>query len=366
MCVSGTPELMAAAQMQRPYSQSMYHTPQSTSPTSVVSQQGHDYSRMYTPQGGQLNPPLPYGNYTTMSQLPAFGHHPGQGHSQGHTAAGSPLLLSQQQSVGSLVHQSTNASGLDSAPARSELEMSLQRPLDLARSQSRSLTDPITSNQSIGGTRPPPSSSGGGAGGSGAAPGPIPATTPLVVRQDGNGVQWISFEYSRERVKMSYTIRCDVESVDVDALDADFKGENCVYPRACVAKGDYKGNRFAYENECNTVGWALAELNACLRQKRGLIQRAVDSWRNSNANPKLRSRRVRRLAKNDKRQREQLSNNQTLMGISGLSRTPSMSLPMSRSSLGMGLPQLHHHHTAHSEGSINSGPENVSGMFHHL
>ena len=358
---------MAAAQMRPSYSQPMYHTPQSTSPTSVVSQQGHDYSRMYTPQAGQLNPPLQYNTYTPLTQLPAFGHHPGQGHTQSHTTAGSPLLLSQQQSVGPLAHQSTNNSSvLESSPARNEIEMSLQRPLDLTRSQSRSLTDPITSNQSMSGARPPPSSSGGVTGGTGAAPGPIPATTPLVVRQDGNGVQWISFEYSRERVKMSYTIRCDVESVDTEGLDADFKAENCVYPRACVPKGDYKGNRFAYENECNTVGWALADLNACLRQKRGLIQRAVDSWRNSNGNPKLRSRRVRRLAKNDKRQREQLSNNQTLMGIPGISRTPSMSLPMSRSSLGLGLPQLHHHHTAHSEGSINSGPENVSGMFHHL
>lgn len=48
------------------------------------------------------------------------------------------------------------------------------------------------------------------------APAPIPATTPLIVRQDHNGVQWIPFEYSRDRVKMEYTIRCDVESVNGD------------------------------------------------------------------------------------------------------------------------------------------------------
>lgn len=130
-----------------------------------------------------------------------------------------------------------------------------------------------------------------------AAPGPIPATTPLVVRQDQNGVQWIAFEYSRDRVKMEYTIRCDVESVDVNTLTQEFKTENCVYPRACCAKDQYKGNRLHYETECNTVGWALAQLNPCLRGKRGLIQRAVDSWRNSNQDPRLRSRRVRRMAK---------------------------------------------------------------------
>ena len=130
-----------------------------------------------------------------------------------------------------------------------------------------------------------------------AAPGPIPATTPLVVRQDNNGVQWIAFEYSRDRVKMEYTIRCDVESVNVDRLTAAFKEENCVYPRACGPKESYRGNRLVYETECNTVGWSLAELNPCLRGKRGLIQRAVDSWRNSNSDSKLRSRRVRRMNK---------------------------------------------------------------------
>ena len=130
-----------------------------------------------------------------------------------------------------------------------------------------------------------------------AAPGPIPATTPLVVRQDQNGVQWIAFEYSRERVKLEYTIRCDVESVDTNSLKDEFKTANCVYPRANVNKDGYTGNRLGYESECNTVGWALAELNPMLREKRGLIQRAVDSWRNSNQNPRLRSRRVRRQAK---------------------------------------------------------------------
>lgn len=142
----------------------------------------------------------------------------------------------------------------------------------------------------------PPGSAGSGPNSS-AAPGPIPATTPLVVRQDNTGVQWIAFEYSRDRVKMEYTIRCDVESINIDDLTPEFKNANCVYPRACCGKNEYKGNRLHYESECNAVGWALAQLNPNLREKRGLIQRAVDSWRNSNQDPRLRSRRVRRQAK---------------------------------------------------------------------
>ncbi|KAK8209029.1 hypothetical protein M8818_003993 [Zalaria obscura] len=154
-----------------------------------------------------------------------------------------------------------------------------------------------------------------------AAPGPIPATTPLVVRQDQNGVQWIAFEYSRDRIKMEYTIRCDVESVNIDELSPEFKSANCVYPRACGGKDAYKGNRLHYESECNAVGWALAELNPMLREKRGLIQRAVDSWRNSNQDPRLRSRRM--------------------VATAG---------------------QLHHHSAGHGV----SGAEDVSGMFHQM
>ncbi|TKX20778.1 hypothetical protein C1H76_7166 [Elsinoe australis] len=138
-----------------------------------------------------------------------------------------------------------------------------------------------------------------------AAPGPIPATTPLVVKQDQSGVQWIAFEYSRDRIKQEYTIRCDVESVDTERLSDEFKSANCVYPRAYVHKEQYKGNRLQYETECNAVGWSLAKLNPVLQEKRGLIQRAVDSWRNSNQDPKLRSRRVRRMNKvKDRRERQ--------------------------------------------------------------
>jgi len=203
-----------------------------------------------------------------------------------------------------------------------------------------------------------------------AAPGPIPATTPLVVRQDGNGVQWIAFEYSRDRVKMEYTIRCDVESVNVDTLSPEFKTENCVYPRACCSKDQYRGNRLVYETECNTVGWALAELNPCLRGKRGLIQRAVDSWRNSNQDPRLRSRRVRRMAKINTRKQVQAATQHTHMpgpgGPAGMPPSGGMGPGGSAGSMGkpslasMGGPQLHHHH-AHPDGSAPGGPDDGSG-----
>lgn len=49
--------------------------------------------------------------------------------------------------------------------------------------------------------------------------------------------------------------------------------------------------------ECNCIGWFLAYINVSIRKRRGLIQRAVDSWRNTNVNPSLRSRRVRRLSR---------------------------------------------------------------------
>jgi hypothetical protein len=51
-----------------------------------------------------------------------------------------------------------------------------------------------------------------------------------------------------------------------------------------------------YETECNELGWKLAHLNKEeIAGKRGLIQRAVDSYRNRY--PSMRSRRVARQEK---------------------------------------------------------------------
>lgn len=207
----------------------------------------------------------------------------------------------------------------------------------------------------------PPSSAGANPS---AAPGPIRATTPLVVRQDNNGVQWIAFEYSRDRVKMEYTIRCDVESVNADTLSAEFKTDNCVYPRACCTKEQYKGNRLMYESQCNTVGWALAELNTCLRGKRGLIQRAVDSWRNSNANVRLRSRRVRRQAKAVSRKSSNAGSTNAVpsSGVPGTpAGMPSTPNPMAAPDNRQASNGMMTHHHGRTDGAVAGNTTDMNG-----
>ena len=323
---------------------------------------------------------MQYSQYPPMSQVPSYAQHSGQTPQQPQSMSAQPTLMQYQQAhQQAMAHQppQTPTQDITNSP-RPKIEPSaMQRPMDPTSLQ-RPAAPQIAANGTPSGTpsttngmhqNTPGSSSGVN---SNAAPGPIPATTPLVVRQDNNGVQWIAFEYSRDRVKMEYTIRCDVESVNVDNLGPDFKTENCVYPRACCSKDQYRGNRLVYETECNTVGWALADLNPCLRGKRGLIQRAVDSWRNSNSDPKLRSRRVRRMAKlNNRRQSHPPGQMATPAGsapATGVPSAPPMTAPIQRQpqpAMAMGTPQLHHHHN-HPDGNPPNGSEDVSGMFHHM
>ncbi|KAI9492649.1 hypothetical protein BDB00DRAFT_788636 [Zychaea mexicana] len=111
-----------------------------------------------------------------------------------------------------------------------------------------------------------------------------------------DGIEWVSFVYSHNRVLKRYSIRTDIQTVALDSLDEQFKLDNCVYPRAHLPKETYRGNRWNYETECNRLGWKLAWLNKSeIAGKRGLIQRAVDSYRNRS--PSMRSRRVARQAK---------------------------------------------------------------------
>ncbi|KAJ5836676.1 hypothetical protein N7447_002702 [Penicillium robsamsonii] len=349
---SGPPDLMAStAQMQRPYP-SIYHTPQSSSPASVASQPHEQHGRNMYSQSPQMPPQMfgypPYSPMNPVQPSPYGAHHS----SQQHPLTSQPLMMPPQKAPSQVPpHQSPHlpTSGMSSSPIM-KLDSSqhpttpqqtmLNPPLAATTSHTMSTNNPHASPP-LGGTT------------SSAAPGPIPATTPLVVRQDSNGVQWIAFEYSRDRVKMEYTIRCDVESVIVDTLTQEFKTENCVYPRACCSKDQYRGNRLVYETECNAVGWALAELNPALRGKRGLIQRAVDSWRNSNQDPRLRSRRVRRMAKINRRQSVPArSSHMAQQGPVGPGGPPgpgmsAMPAPVPRPNLGpmsMGPPQMHHHH----------------------
>ena len=363
--------MMAATHMQRPYPP-VYGTPQSNSPASVTSSQSHDqHGRMYGQPSQQLTQGMyAYPHYQPISQVhpSAYSQHSAQS-SQQHPNMSSQHLLMSHQNQTPLQHQpQTPTSAMTNSP-----RPKVERPSDILTLQ-RPPSGPATSSHNTP-TGPPTNGSGihqnppGSAGANpNAAPGPIPATTPLVVRQDNNGVQWIAFEYSRDRVKMEYTIRCDVESVDHNQLSNDFKTDNCVYPRACCQKDQYRGNRLVYETECNTVGWALADLNPCLRGKRGLIQRAVDSWRNSNQDPRLRSRRVRRMAKISTRKSAAPQTPTHLAGSGGPgssaptpSSTNAMAAPTSRPMAGTnGIP---HHHHAHPDGGGPNGSEEVSGMF---
>lgn len=338
---------------------SSYQTPQSNSPASIHSPQTDAHGRpMYA------IPSMPqqmyYPGQYQMQQSP-YGQPPSASHHPSITSTPGTLMSYQQQMQQSQQqphHPSQQQSSIvDSKPSQG----SLQRPASVIAPPHGTPQTPSTSNMA----GLPTSSAGSNPS---AAPGPIPATTPLVVRQDNNGVQWIAFEYSRDRVKMEYTIRCDVESVNVEELSAEFKQANCVYPRACCGKDQYKGNRLHYESECNAVGWALAQLNPPLREKRGLIQRAVDSWRNSNQDVRLRSRRVRRMAKMHTRKSTGMGPG-TAGQLPGPQGPPSAGLQTPQGMppgsariphYGHGGTQLHHHHTG------QSGGDDGGGMFHQI
>ncbi|CEP18817.1 hypothetical protein [Parasitella parasitica] len=127
-----------------------------------------------------------------------------------------------------------------------------------------------------------------------------PSTPSEPITEMRDGVEWVSFVYSHNRTLKRYSIRTDLQQIDISAVDDKFKIENCsleqVYPRANLPKEEYHGNRWAYETECNVLGWKLAWLNKDeIAGKRGLIQRAVDSYRNRY--PSMRSRRVARQEK---------------------------------------------------------------------
>lgn len=222
---------MAAATMQRGYPP-MYSTPQSASPASVQSPHQEHHRPMYS------QPPM-YASYSPypMPQQSPYGQHPVQ------PAGPLPTNFMTHQAPGQPLAQHTShpvTPQLTGSPGQKLPQAQIQRPGTGMSPATATPPGPPGSAQNIHHGHPAGSSVNPNA-----APGPIPATTPLVVRQDQNGVQWIAFEYSRDRVKMEYTIRCDVESVDVNSLSQDFKTENCVYPRACCPKDQYKGKSVA-------------------------------------------------------------------------------------------------------------------------
>jgi hypothetical protein len=371
---------MAATMQRPPYPPISYHTPQSNSPASVASPSGHDQQRsMYGQPASQLHQQSMYyappqsAQYSSMSapaQQSPYAQHAQQPH-QSMTSQPSMMMPAHSATAGHQMSQHANQhpqGGMTGSPRHAKIEAHSMPP-NLPPSMPRSSAPgPLGQPQSAQNGAPLNTPTGSAPGvNPNAAPGPIPATTPLVVRQDNNGVQWIAFEYSRDRVKMEYTIRCDVESVNVDELPQEFKTENCVYPRACCAKDQYRGNRLQYETECNTVGWALAQLNPPLRGKRGLIQRAVDSWRNSNQDPRLRSRRVRRMAKMNTRNKNVPTTPHPHVGApssgpQGIPASGSMGPGMGKPGMANMGSGIHHHHQHHGHEGNGQGGDEV-GMY---
>lgn len=122
----------------------------------------------------------------------------------------------------------------------------------------------------------------------------LPRTDSSTIRYDEQEIPWMTFQYPSNGVNLEYNIRCDIDSVDLAALSVHFRKANSAYTQYLLSKG---WRRFAYEVECNEIGWALVSLNPILRREPDLIRRAVDLWRSNNQDPRLRSRRVRRQAK---------------------------------------------------------------------
>jgi hypothetical protein len=122
----------------------------------------------------------------------------------------------------------------------------------------------------------------------------LPASAPQIELRDG--LEYLVFTYSTKGHIQEYCIRIDVDQINLDDIPDDFKSENCVYPRALVPREAYVGNRYEYETIVNEVAWKLTWMNpTILSGKRGLVQRAVDSYRNRTS--ESRSRRVLRQEK---------------------------------------------------------------------
>ncbi|KAI5191296.1 hypothetical protein NEMIN01_1455 [Nematocida minor] len=96
--------------------------------------------------------------------------------------------------------------------------------------------------------------------------------------------------------EVEFSIKYDIENVDTDKMTDKFKMDNSVYPRANVLPDRYLGNRWEYETEVNKLAWKLTALNPTLLYgKKGIVQRAVDSFRNLHRSTS--SRRVVRMKK---------------------------------------------------------------------
>lgn len=134
----------------------------------------------------------------------------------------------------------------------------------------------------------------------------LPASQPYIRIVDGE--ERLCFKYNTKisetalnampRAELEdneFCVRFDLDSVDISKISEKFKADNVIYPRANVPKEMYTGNRWQYETECNKLAWQFVTLNhVLLYGKKGLIQRAVDSYRKFN-----KQSRNRRIVKDD-------------------------------------------------------------------
>ncbi|KAJ3238896.1 hypothetical protein HDU81_006907 [Chytriomyces hyalinus] len=166
------------------------------------------------------------------------------------------------------------------------------RPRSRKKQKMAHESTPVTSSSSSSAPSHPSSSATPVAG---AAPATLcPATRPTILVRDE--VEWIEFTYEVKGKATLFEIRTDIDDMlDLDALDEAFKARNCVYPGARVEQELYKGNRYKYESSVNTIGWKLCHINPSICGQKGLIQRAVDSFRNRF--DELKSRRLMRHQK---------------------------------------------------------------------
>ncbi|CAO3616306.1 unnamed protein product [Mucor fragilis] len=196
-----------------------------------------------------------------------------------------------------VMENSSSAAAIANALAAAMVSAALQVPVSTVSAKNNSNTAASATGSNIAASAIPVTPAKTAAtNASAAATTTAPVTSNDPIAEVKDGVEWVSFVYSHNRTLKRYSIRTDIQKVALDVVDDKFKAENCVYPRANLPKETYKGNRWAYETECNDLGWKLAWLNkAEIAGKRGLIQRAVDSYRNRY--PSMRSRRVARQEK---------------------------------------------------------------------
>ena len=133
----------------------------------------------------------------------------------------------------------------------------------------------------------------------------LPASQPYIRIVDGE--ERLCFKYNTKisetalnampRAELEdneFCVRFDLDSVEISKISEKFKADNVIYPRANVPKELYTGNRWTYETECNKLAWQFVTLNhVLLYGKKGLIQRAVDSYRKFNKQSRNRKTVVR-------------------------------------------------------------------------